>query len=140
MDWRRQARRALRDYPRLKKKQTETEQQITPVYGGSVVQHEASRVTENIALRSTLSDAESNVIAAVEFAMSMQGAYYNADARIRMIKLVYFKRTHTLQGAAEDVGYSFDSICKWNTETLAAVYTALKVNRISTNPEPKSVV
>ena len=126
MDWRRQARRALRDYPRLKKKQTETEQQITPVYGGSVVQHEASRVTENIALRSTLSDAESNVIAAVEFAMSMQGAYYNADARLKMLELVYYKKTHTLQGAALECGYSIETVWKWNTEVLAAVYVGLK--------------
>lgn len=126
MDWRRQARRALRDYPRIKKKQTETEQQITPVYGGSVVQHEASRVTENIALRSTLSDAESNVIAAVEFAMSMQGAYYNADARLKMLELVYYKKTHTLQGAALECGYSIETVWKWNTEVLAAVYVGLK--------------
>lgn len=126
MDWRRQARRALRDYPRLKKKQTETAQQITPVYGGSVVQHEASRVTENIALRSTLSDAESNVIAAVEFAMAMQGAYYNADARLKMLELVYYKKTHTLQGAALECGYSIETVWKWNTEVLAAVYVGLK--------------
>jgi hypothetical protein len=126
MDWRRQARRALRDYPRLKKKQGMTDQQITPVYGGSPVQHEATRVTEDIALRSTLTETEANIISAVEFAMQMQGAYYNADARQKMIRLVYFKRTHTMQGAAMECGYSIETVWKWNTEVLAAVYAGLK--------------
>ena len=140
MDWRRQARRALRDYPRLKKKQGATDQQITPVYGGSPVQHEATRVTEDIALRSTLTEAEANIISAVEFAMQMQSWYYNADARLKMVKLVYFRKTHTMQGAAMECGYSFDSICKWNTEILSAVYTALNHRRISTNPDAENVL
>ena len=126
MDWRRQARRALRDYPRLKKKQGMTDQQITPVYGGSPVQHEATRVTEDIALRSTLTEAEANIISAVEFAMQMQQHYHNGTERIRMIELVYFKRTHTMQGAAEAVHYSPDAVWRWNTEILTAVYVGIK--------------
>lgn len=126
MDWRKQARRALREYPRLKKKQGENEQQITPVYGGSPVQHGATRVTENVALRSTLTEAEENIISAVEFAVQMQNSYYNGAERIRMIQLVYFKRTHTIEGAAEIVHYSPDALWRWNTEILTAVYVGLK--------------
>ena len=137
MEWRRQAREALRKYPRLKKKQRENGQQITPVYGGSAVQHEATRVTENVALRSPLSEVEENMIAAVEFALRMQSEYYNAEARLRMISLVYFRRTHTIQGAAIEVGYSFDTCCKWNNEILTAVYSVLG---ISTNSERKTVL
>ena len=126
MDWRRQARRALYDYPRLKKKQGETEQQITPVYGGAAVQHSASRVTENVALRSTLTEAEANIISAVEFAVKMQRYYRNGAERVRMIELVYFKRTHTIEGAAEIVHYSSDAVWRWNTEILTAVYVGMK--------------
>ena len=127
MKWRSDARRALREYPRLKKKQAETgEMQITPVYGGAAVQHSASRTTEDVALRSTLTDDELNTISAVEFALQMQAQYYNGEARYKMIQLVYFRRTHTMQGAALECGYSTETVWKWNTEVLAAVYTGLK--------------
>ena len=128
-NWRSDARRALREYPRLKKKQAEVgEMQITPIYGGAAVQHSASRVTENVALRSTLSDAESNIISAVEFMVSMQSRYYNAEARMKMLSLVYFRRTHTMQGAAMEVGYNINTIKSWNTEMLTAVYVALRTD------------
>lgn len=127
MEWRREARHALRIYPRLKRKLEEsTGQQITPQYGGIVVQHEASRTTEDAALRSNLSEEELRVIEAVEFACQMQDRYHNGDARHRMIELVYFKRTHTIEGAAEVVHYSVDAVWRWNTEILTAVYVGLK--------------
>lgn len=127
--WRNEARTALRLYPKLKRRQGENDMQITPVYGGAAVQHSASRTTENVALRSTLTEREENIISAVEFMMGMQKRYYNAEARMRMLKLVYWSRTHTMQGAAMEVGYSFDTLCKWNTEVLSAVYTALNVHK-----------
>ena len=126
MDWRREARRALRDYPRLKRKQGNNEQQITAQYSGVAVQHSASRVTEEIALRSTLTEREENIISAVEMAMWMQQHYPNGAERVRMMELVYFKRTHTIEGAAEIVHYSPDALWRWNTEILTAVYVGLK--------------
>ena len=126
MDWRREARRALRDYPRLKRKQNEHEQQITAQYSGVAVQHSASRVTENVALRSTLTEREENIISAVEMAMWMQQHYPNGAERVRMMELVYFKHTHTIEGAADIVHYSPDALWRWNTEILTAVYVGLK--------------
>ena len=126
MGWRSEARRALRDYPRIKRRQGENEMQITPVYGGAAVQHSASRTTENVALRSTLTEREENIISAVEFMLNMQRRYYNADARMKMLSLVYFRRTHTMQGAAMEVGYNINTVKAWNTEMLTAVYVALR--------------
>lgn len=126
MSWRSEARRALRDYPRIKRRQADNEMQITPVYGGAAVQHSASRTTENVALRSTLTDREENVISAVEFMVAMQSRYYNSDARMKMLSLVYFRRTHTMQGAAMEVGYNINTVKSWNTEMLTAVYVALR--------------
>ena len=128
MGWRAEARRALRDYPRIKRRQGDNEMQITPVYGGAAVQHSASRTTENVALRSTLTEREENIISAVEFMLQMQRRYYNADARLRMLKLVYWSRTHTMQGAAMEVGYNINTVKSWNTEMLTAVYVALKTD------------
>ena len=126
MSWRSEARTALRLYPKLKRRQGENDMQITPVYGGAAVQHSASRTTEDVALRSTLTEREENIISAVEFMLQMQRRYYNADARMRMLKLVYWSRTHTMQGAAMEVGYNINTVKAWNTEMLTAVYVALR--------------
>ena len=126
MSWRSEARTALKLYPKLKRRQGENEMQITPVYGGAAVQHSASRTTENVALRSTLTEREENIISAVEFMLQMQRRYYNADARLRMLKLVYWSRTHTMQGAAMEVGYNINTVKAWNTEMLTAVYVAIR--------------
>ena len=126
MSWRSEARAALRQYPKLKRRQGENDMQITPVYGGAAVQHSASRTTEEVALRSTLTEREENIISAVEFMLNMQRRYYNADARLRMLKLVYWSRTHTMQGAAMEVGYNINTVKAWNTEMLTAVYVAIR--------------
>ena len=127
MSWRTEARAALRNYPKAKRKQNETgEQQITPNYSGQPGSHTARRTTEDIALRVKLTPYEENVISAVEFMMKMQCAYPNAEERMRMIRLVYFKRTHTLEGAAMECHYADRTVKRWNNEILTAVYVALK--------------
>lgn len=128
MGWRAEARRALRDYPRIKRRQGDNEMQITPVYGGAAVQHSASRTTENVALRSTLTEREENIVSAVEFMLNMQRRYANSAERLRMVELVYFKHTHTIDGAADIVHYSPDALWRWNGEILTAVYVGLKKN------------
>ncbi len=128
MSWRSEARAALRQYPKLKRRQGENEMQITPVYGGAAVQHSASRTTENVALRSTLTEREENIISAVEFMLNMQRRYANSAERLRMVELVYFKHTHTIDGAADIVHYSPDALWRWNGEILTAVYVGLKKN------------
>ncbi|MBQ2487163.1 MAG: hypothetical protein II517_02345 [Ruminococcus sp.] len=126
MSWRSEARTALRLYPKLKRRQGENDMQITPVYGGAAVQHSASRTTEDVALRSTLTEREENIISAVEFMLSMQRRYANSNERLRMVELVYFKHTHTIDGAADVVHYSPDALWRWNGEILTAVYVGLK--------------
>ncbi len=88
MDWRREARKALREYPKSKRRGEST--------------------------------------AAVDRALEMQKGYYNADARLRMVDMVYFRQTHTLQGAAVSVEYSIETVKKWNLEIMTAVYVALQ--------------
>ena len=62
---------------------------------------------------------------AVERALAMQDVYPNAPERRRMVELVYFRRTHTLQGAATACHYARETIQKWNIELLSAVYVGL---------------
>ena len=121
-----EARAALRNYPKAKRKQNETgEMQITPAYNGQPGSHTARRTTEDVALRVKLTPYEEAVISAVEFAMDMQCRTHNGQERMLMIKLVYFKRTHTLEGAALECHYSVEAIKRWNNEILTAVYAAM---------------
>ena len=124
MNWRREAKRALYDYPRIQKRKASP--QVTPSYEGTMVQHPPSRATENTALASGLSEREEAVIDAVELALEMQTHYHNAEARFLMVKLVYWSRTHTLEGAAVECNYSLDAVKRWNTEILTAVYVGLQ--------------
>ena len=92
MDWRKQARKALREYPKAKRRSEPDDQAV---------------------------------IAAVEFAMKMQDVYPNAAERRAMVDMVYFKGTHTMQGAALECHYSPDTVKKWAAEIKAAVYVGL---------------
>ena len=89
MDWRREARRALREYPRAKKR------------------------------------GDRRIVRAVETAIRMQRQYYNGEARLKMMELVYFRQTHTLAGSAVETEYSIETVRKWNLEIIAAVYVGL---------------
>ena len=98
----------------------------TPAYNGMPGGGSATRTTEDVALAVKLTPHEENVISAVEFMMKMQCAYPNAQERMKMIKLVYFQRTHTLEGAAMECNYADRTVKRWNNEILTAVYVALK--------------
>ena len=131
MSWRSEARTALRLYPKLKRRQGENEMQITPVYGGAAVQHSASRTTEDVALRSPLTDRELNIISAVELELYEQSKYYNADARLKMIQLLYFSdKRMPLEAVAEKCDYSVEALKRWNTEVLKAVSAAINIQSI----------
>ena len=127
MNWRTEARAALRAYPRILRRLYELEGiRVTPAYTGMPGGHTATRTTEDIALRTQLCPQDEAVITAVEFAQRMQATYPNGKERLRMMELVYFRRTHTLEGAAMECHYSVEAIKRWNNEILAAVYTGIR--------------
>ena len=69
---------------------------------------------------------DQTIIRAVEEALADQKENENGAARLRMVELFYFQRTHTMQGAAMECHYSRETIQKWNREILSAVNMALK--------------
>ncbi len=122
----REAWKALRSYPRLKQKQSDyTDISMTANYNGMPSSHSASRTTENIALKPKLTDREERIVRAVEKMLEMQSYYPNRDERMKFIELVYFRHTHTIEGAAMEVHYSTEACKRWSAEIIAAVYAAL---------------
>ncbi len=103
MNWRAEAKAALRLYPRVLKKRASPGAPLTP--------------------------RESRALTAVDFALRMQRVYPNAEARLQMVRLVYFQRSKTLEGAAQACHYSRSTLLQWDAELLTAVYAALQLLR-----------
>lgn len=58
---------------------------------------------------------------AVEQAIEIIKSQPNGDAKYKVIELVYIRRTHTLEGAAQRVHYSYDSVKKWHAEFIRLI-------------------
>lgn len=99
----------IRKYPELKREYEELHRQaITvsmsgmPGSAGGV-----SRKTENIAVRE-LPYTKQREYEAVKRAIETTKTMQNGSQRLRIIELVYWKKSHTVEGAAMRVGYSAD--------------------------------
>lgn len=109
--WRPNVDRALRAYPALKEKKLALQSAtITPNYNPQPGSGEPSRTTENLAT-AQLSPLEENWLSAIDRAISHVGRWRDGDTIMRLIKMVYFKRTHTVTGAA-DATYISESTAK----------------------------
>jgi hypothetical protein len=109
------ARRVLYDWPRL----NELHRDITamslapPAYDvPRVTGHIAGRVTETAAIRE-LSPQEQREYDAVARAISMTGALPDSALRLELVSLVFWRRTHTLEGAALRVSVSSATAKRW---------------------------
>lgn len=119
------AKHMARQYPALLAKLAAMQaQSITADYSGQAHGGGASRTTENAALRQ-LPRAEQEELDAVRLAVdqmvSMPG---NGRLRLRIIDLVYWKRTHNLCGAAQAVHVSEATAKRYNGDFLRAVARA----------------
>ncbi len=98
--WRPNVERALRVYPYLKAaKQAAQEQSITPSYTGMPRGGGISRTTENAATRH-FSAQEEKILDAVDRAIAEVSKHRDGQDVLRIVEMVDFKRSHTLEGAA----------------------------------------
>lgn len=78
-----------------------------------------------------LTAQERKAVNAVEIAIVLQGERSNSVDRIRIIQLVYWSNSRTLEGAAIACGYSVDAVKRWNSEILTAVSAALEALKLN---------
>lgn len=98
----------IRTYPELRK--TLTEPVCTPMtarYGPQTPQNGLGRALES-AVTKKLSSRDVAEFEAVEAAIRETAKMENGEARLEIIDLVYWKRSHTLAGAGMQVGYSYE--------------------------------
>ena len=98
----------VRAYPELKREYEELHQQsITSGISAMPSGGGVSRGTEDIAVRE-LPYTKQREYEAVRRAIEATKRMTNGAQRLRIIELVYWKRSHTVEGAAMRVGYSTD--------------------------------
>lgn len=93
---------------------------ITPNYNATGGGSTASRKTETIALRQ-LPEKEQKKFEAVQEALKQTNRQCNGQWRCRMIELVYFRKSHTLQGAAQECHISYATARLWHREFINLV-------------------
>lgn len=102
------ARNMIRAYPSRKKEYEELhEQSITASMSGIPAGGGVSRGTEAIAIRE-LPSSKQREYEAVRRAINTTMLMANGAQRVKIIDLVYWKRSHTVEGAAMKVGYGPD--------------------------------
>lgn len=98
--WRARARAAIKRYPELLQAEADLRAgKVTPAYSGIPGGGSASRMTELLAMRELPKDAQRD-LDAVRLALDTIKRYRNADLRYRLIEISYWRRTHSIDGAA----------------------------------------
>lgn len=99
----------IRDYPALAKEYKELhEQKITADISGMPGGGNVSRGTEDIAIRQ-LPRSKQLEYDAVRRAVEVTGMLKTGRERLRIMELVFWKQSHTLDGAAYATNISYDT-------------------------------
>lgn len=111
----------IRQYPLRKADYDELHRQsTTPSLSGMPGGSDISRKTETTAAKE-LPRVEQKEYDAVRRAVETTQRLKNGFERIEIINLVYWKNSHTLEGAAFKVGYSYDRAKQMNNEFIRLV-------------------
>lgn len=111
---------ALRLYPELRQRYGTPDNRLTAQYTAQPSCGGAGRPAERLAME-RLSDGDCAVYMAISDAVRETARMGTGDARLAIIDLVYWRRTRTLQGAALDVGYSYDRAKDFHAEFIRLV-------------------
>lgn len=120
-DWWEYTKRIIRAYPALKRKaESVGDMPCTPAYGASGGHSSGGSPVER-AVVDRLTDKEQRRCDAVRAAISETEVMKHGRARLELIDRVYWKRSHTLYGAAMCVPVSERTAHTWNAEFIRLV-------------------
>lgn len=120
----------VRDYPYYKAELDRIKAcSITPNYNTTGGGSSTSRKTETIALRE-LPEKEQKKYESVKEALQQTSRKTNGKWRCRMIELVYFRKSHTLQGAALECHISYATARLWHREFIYLVAKRMELKGI----------
>lgn len=123
--WRRIARQAVYDYPGLRSQLRDLQSMsVTPSLSGMPMGGGEHRSTEDAALRQ-LPPEDQRRLDAVAQALEISEHLTSGLARRKLIDLVYFRRSHTVEGAAMRIPCSVQTAKTWNSDFLLLVWSRL---------------
>lgn len=119
--WWSYAKDMIRRYPLLQKEYNSLlEQSIVPQYSGMPGGSGESRKVEAVALR-TLPSPYQKELESVECAVRYTQAFDDGAERVKLISLVYWRQTHTLEGAALKCHVDYSTARRWNRDFVRCV-------------------
>ena len=111
----------IRAYPELERRATEQPTgSLTAKYGPTAPSGGEGRPVEGVAVK-RLSGRDMAEYEAVRAAIRDTAKLPNGEMRLRIIELVYWKRSHTLTGAGYAVGYAERQTRKFHGEFIRTV-------------------
>ena len=120
--WRSRARAAVRRYPELIQAEADLRAgKITMTYNGMPSSPEAARKTEILALRELPLNDRRDLEAVRTALRVIERQNKNADLRYKLIDIVYWKRSHSVEGAAMKIHVSQDTAREWDQELIKLV-------------------
>lgn len=125
--WRQAARQAAYDYPGLRSQLRDLQSMsMTPSLSGMPIGGGDHRSTEDAALRQ-LPPEDQRRLDAVAQALEISSHLTSGLARVKMIEMVYFRRSHTLEGAALRIPCDVRTVKTWNNDFLLLIWSGLQV-------------
>ena len=111
----------IRRYPSLKEEFEDLHTfAVTPSYGGTAGGGGASRATEDVAVRELPSNKQREY-EAVRRAIAATERMAASRDRLRVIELVFWKRSHTLNGVALLIPCHYNTAQKYHAEFIMLV-------------------
>lgn len=108
----------IRDYPaKCEELKAMQNMAVTPSYSPQGHGSEASRTTELVALRGFTGQKEREY-EAVRQAAEETANYRDGTFRMKFIELLFWKKTHTLEGAAMACNTSYRTARRWHTDFI----------------------
>lgn len=95
-------------------------QKVTPAYTGMPGGGETSRTTETVAVKAMTKTA-TREYEAVHLAEQKTASEPGGDDRMKLVEMIYWRRTHTLSGAAQSVHVSYITAKRWNAHFIKQV-------------------
>ena len=126
-NWREEARRIIRAYPSyLRAEQELRDCRITPSLTGMPGGGGFNSKTETAALKE-LSPKAQRELDAVRMAIQTTKRYRNSKQRLQVVEMVYWQKSHTLEGAAQLCHYSYAAVKEWNAEFIGLVDSNIRL-------------
>lgn len=111
----------IRDYPTKQQELKEMHAaKVTPAYSGMSGGSEPGRTPEALALRD-FTGQKKREYDAVSKALNITGAYADGEDILKFIDMVFFKQTHTLQGAALSIPVCQRTGEEWHRQFIRLV-------------------